>query len=75
MDEKSTTSLDMNDIIFNAIINGDKFPIKGLSDTEKEDFAKQIADQCCVEAFLKNRDNFQKNIIQIVSNFTSIGDV
>jgi len=56
-----TNNLDMNKIIFQAILKGKNMPLK-MNASEKEKFAKDIADICEKHSFSKSRDDFKKEI-------------
>jgi len=62
---KEPVSLDMNEIIINAIINGENFPLE-MNKPEKKKFAKEIALKCQNFSFDRSRDDFKKQISSII---------
>ena len=66
MGKTKDTTLDMRSIIVASIIEGEDFPLE-ISETDLEQFAKDVAALCEKNAFDKSRDEFQKNVGVLVS--------
>tara|TARA_Y100000766_G_C18515200_1_gene416107 strand:+ start:309 stop:533 length:225 start_codon:yes stop_codon:yes gene_type:complete len=60
-------TLDIKNIITNAIINGEDFPLK-LTSKDKAKFAGDVANLCDKHAFDRTRDDFKKQVKILVED-------
>jgi hypothetical protein len=66
--KNKSAPLDMHSIIVSAIVNGENIPLK-MSNSEKKEFAKKIADACHHESFEKSRDKFKKDVDMVIKSY------